>query len=261
LSGSSQNKHSQKGADMSRWSLIKTVVAPVVLCVPFLYGCPGDESSDPPPVDPNATPCGPTQAMPGKAVVWLFYQCEEMDTIRVTPETLDSRTGVPLGDLPMKRGMLSFRYQGLYNDWFGPVETYGIFFKAGGRAHNWEVNWQWLAFSLGAGYIQNELIIQRFDGTCDPKAFCEKHDFTTELQFFSDSDVYQWDCWWNTDTNRVTCTVTKVTGDPQQVTLTNTPMGPYGSLHYLGVGQRAFDSHTYPSFPGTVSEFKFSVFK
>ncbi|MDH5509455.1 MAG: hypothetical protein OEZ32_03775 [Nitrospinota bacterium] len=236
-------------------------MAVALLLLPLILACSGgDGGGEDTPVDPNATPCGPTQTMPGKAVVWLFYQCEQVDTIKVTPETLDSRTGTPLGDLPMKRGMLSFRYHDLSNYSFGGVETYGVFFKAGGRAHNWEVNWQWLAFSLGAGYIQNELIIQRFDGVCDPKPFCENHDFTMDLQFFSESDVYQWDCWWNTDTNRVTCTVTKLTGDPQQVTLTNTPMGPYNALHYLGVGKNAYDSHTYPSFQGSVSEFKFSVF-
>ncbi|MDH5755732.1 MAG: hypothetical protein OEZ55_03585 [Nitrospinota bacterium] len=246
---------------MSRRIFRNILSLALVFSVPLMVGCSGGGGSSPEtPVDPNATPCGPTQAMAGKSAVWIYYQCDQADTIVVTNETLDSRTGVALGDKPVKRGMLSVRYRGLDNYRFGGVETFGVFFEAGGRAHNWKVNWQWFAFALGAGVIQNELVIQRFDGTCDPKPFCESHSSTLDLQFFKDTDIYQWDCWWNTDVNKVSCTVVNTTGDPNQITLENKPMGPYNQLRYIGVGKSAYYEHTYPGFDGIVSDFKVTIF-
>jgi len=208
----------------------------------------------------NGAPCGPIQELHGRRAAWMFHQCGSTDNIYITPETLDSQNGAPLGQREMGNVKLSFRYTWLENGNFIVKDTFGAFFQAYGE-NNAEVNWQWMSYSAGGGAILSRLIIQRFDGTCAPHKFCEQSYITDEIQFIDASDVWQWDCQWNTGDKYIICDITKPS-DPKFKTVRawNQTLGQYYGLIYLGVGSAAFKG-AYPSYDGTVSDFKMTVFE
>jgi len=232
-------------------------------------GCSGGGDSAPlSVVDPTTTPCGPDQKMDGHKAMWVYYHCDYADSLEITPESVDPRTGAPLGDLTVGRGMLSLRYHYLSNSDFGTDLTFGIFFQAGGRAHDWEVNWQFISFwYVPKNMLFSKIVIQRFDTTCTP--FCEKASESDKLQFTDTNDVYQWDCEWDADLNKdklpsaqglITCVVTKV-GDPTfSATIKNNTMGPYNHLKYIGLGKKAMRNHNYGSYHGQVTDVKLTIF-
>jgi hypothetical protein len=207
--------------------------------------------------------------------VWSYYQCNETDDVKVTNETKDSTTGVVLGDLPTLRGMLSFRYHGLDNSQFAHLlsddgvgmPAMGIFFKAGGRVHNWEVNWHLVSFWMkDYGLIFTKLIIQRFDTSpCINKqqktqSFCEYFDETDFIQY-SQAEVYQYDCEWDTSAELLQCVVTTVGKPNSRIMLSTSPRGPYGIIKSLTVGRNTSGDTSNENYAGTVSDFKFTVFE
>jgi hypothetical protein len=156
----------------------------------------------------------------------------------------------------MNRGMLSVRFTGLHNDDISGRENFGIFFMAGGDG-DYEVNWQWMSYNVGGGDIMSRIIVQRFDGTC-PR-FCEHSELTDEVQFRDSAEVYQWDCQWDTAVAKISCAITKIGSPTYKVLVVNDPLGPYNTLKYMGMGKDAFQG-PYPSYQGTVSDIKLTVF-
>ena len=224
----------------------------------------------------NNTPCGPVQEMAGHKAVWTFYKCEEVDTVKVTNETKDSLTGVVLGDLPVARGNLSLRFHNVDNSQFRAVTDearnglpmMGIFMKAGGRAHDWEVNWHLVSFWMkDYELIFTKLIIQRFDESpCINKrasglSFCEYFDETDFIQY-QYGEVYQYDCEWDSSQDKLQCLMS-IVGSPKtpKVLLQISPFGPYGALKLLAAGKHASQDAQNENYAGTVSDFKFTVFE
>ena len=205
----------------------------------------------------NNTPCGPIQEMPGHDPMWTYYNCGPFEGMWVQQGTPDAFSGEILGPRRVGRGMVSVKYTGLTNTAFAYKETFGLFFSADGN-HGLPVNWQWMSYAAGGGYIESRLIIQRFDKTCQP--FCEEHFKVQSLQFEDPNDTYQWDCRWNEDDMMIYCDITKV-GDPNFLIETwNYMKGPYNSLQYMGVGRKAFDGG-YPNYQCTVTDFKLTFFR
>ena len=224
----------------------------------------------------NNTPCGPVQEMAGHRAIWTFYKCEEVETVKVTNETKDSLTGIVLGDLPVARGKLSLRYHNLDNEQFRMIRDdegngkplMGIFLKAGGRAHDWEVNWHLVSFWMkDYGLIFTKLIIQRFDDSpCINKRasgliFCEYFDETDFIQY-ENGLVYQYDCEWDTYIDKLQCLFSEV-GNPKKpkVLLQTSPFGHYGVIKSLSAGQHTSLDAQNENYYGTVSDFKYTVFE
>jgi len=246
----------------------------LLLCIPFFAACEPKKEDPPEPVDIYATPCGPRQEMPGRNPVWIYYQCDEAETMWIDQSTI-SRDGVPLGPLNVGRGMMSVKYRGLHNDIINEFENFGIIFMANGLnrdvdedgfAEPCEVNWQWMAHKIDVNWIMQRLIMQRFDGTCgDPNRgqFCEEQYVTDEIQFNNREEIIQFDCRWDWQEGPdgiIWCDITKP-GDPTfWVSMYNWPMGPYNSLRYIGVGNEAFKGPGYFSFDAPVHDFKVTFF-
>ena len=208
----------------------------------------------------NSTPCGPIQELPRKSAVWTFYSCNHVDNLYITPETKDSTTGEPLGTRSVARGKLSFRFTNLINKNISSKENFGAFFQAEGEQGK-EVNWQWMSYNIGNDQILSRLIIQRFDGSCAPRRFCEQSYITDELQFTSLEDVWQWDCQWNQDDSYIICDISKPS-DPSfaPVRAWNQMLGNYYALKYIGLGVNAYQG-PYPGYNATVFDVKFTLFE
>jgi len=188
--------------------------------------------------------------------VWVYTDCPKQDWLHIYPGT-ESDKGVLLGDRNVSKAMLSVRYTQMDNATISDKENFGIFFKAKGHGGG-EVNWQWMSYKKTHEDIESRLIIQRFDGTCP--GFCEHADITGALQFRSFTEIFQWDCEWDTTVNHVSCVITKI-GDPTVKIVTKLePMGPYNTLDYLGLGQDAFDG-PYESYRGVISDVKMTIFE
>ncbi|MDH5679743.1 MAG: hypothetical protein OEZ28_14150 [Nitrospinota bacterium] len=204
----------------------------------------------------NSTSCGPTQQMGTYVADWVYTDCPKQDWLHIHPGTVNDK-GIALGQRNVGKGMLSVRYTQMDNATISDKENFGVFFM--GKGHNGgEVNWQWMSYKKTHEDIQSRLIIQRFDGTCP--GFCEHADITDELQFRSFSEIFQWDCQWDTTVNNISCVITKV-GDPTVNIFTRLePMGPYNTLTYIGLGQKAFEG-PYESYRGVISDVKLTIFK
>ena len=266
---------------MKKFSLFIIIFAPLIAL--SAIGCSGGGSAPTQSAQltnsnttTNTSPCGPVHEMKKRKAVWSYYQCNETDDVKVTNETKDSTTGVVLGDLPTPRGMLSFRYHGLDNSQFSHLlgdngdgmQAMGIFFKAGGRVNNWPVQWHMVSFWMkDYGLIFTKLIVQRFDGThwCEKNLSgtigCEIWDETDKIQY-SFGEVYQFNCEWDTDADKVQC-LESLVGDPKSVSalLSTTPMGPFGAIKSLTVGKTTSGDAAHENYGGTVSDFKFTVFE
>ncbi|MDH5637921.1 MAG: hypothetical protein OEZ04_05470 [Nitrospinota bacterium] len=235
---------------------------PLALVVAMLASCSGgaDSQDANPPPTVNSTPCGPIQELARHKAAWTFYKCEAAANYYITPDSVDPSTGQALGERSMDRAKLSFRYTELHNDKISERENFGAFFKAKGEA-GLEVNWQWMSYSIGNEMIQSRLIVQRFDGTCAPRAFCEQAFITNDVQFKDTSEVWQWDCQWSITDTYVICDISKPL-DPASPTVRvwNQMLGHYYSLEYIGVGQNAYQG-AYPGYNGLVSDLKLTVFE
>ena len=204
----------------------------------------------------SSSGCGPAQQMGTYKVSWSYTDCPTQDWLHIHPGTVNAK-GEQLGQRSVSKGMLSVRYTQMDNATISDKENFGIFFMAKGHDGG-EANWQWMSYKKTHENIQSRLIIQRFDGTCP--GFCEHADITDDLQFRSFSEVFQWDCEWDTTVNHISCVITKV-GDPTVNIVTKLePMGPYNSLHYLGLGQKAFEG-PYESYRGVISDVKLTIFE
>lgn len=232
-----------------------------LLLAAVISACSGGGSTSPEPGPvASSTPCGPEQDMRRYSPAWTFFQCEATNNIYITPETVDPVTGQALGDRNMDRAKLSFRYTDLHNSKISQQENFGAFFRAKGEDGR-EVNWQWMSYSLGTERIQSRLIVQRFDGTCSPKAFCEQAFITDDVQYNDENSVWQWDCQWNIDDSYIICDITKPS-DPAfpSIRVWNQMLGHYYSLDYIGLGQNAYQG-SYPGYNGLVSDIKLTVFQ
>jgi len=201
--------------------------------------------------------CGPQQKMGDYKAVWVYTNCSPPATLLINADT-ESDKGTQLKTLDVNRGMISFRYSGMHNDMIPSNPTFALVFKARGW-EGYEANWHWMTTKQGGQFLQHRLIAQRFDGTC-PR-YCEEWDAINEMQFFDDTEVYQWDCRWDTSASLIECTVMKV-GDPKIKFFTQTdPKGPYIILTYLGLGNGAYDGDGYLGYQGQVSDVKLTIFE
>ena len=200
--------------------------------------------------------CGGQHQLPGREIVWSYFECGPVDNIRVDPSTV-SQTQGQLGVRGVNFGMLTFTMTNMHNNKISDRENFGIIFMANGN-DNREANWQWMSYNVGGGAIQSRLVMQRFDGVCTP--FCEEAYITDDLQFHDDAEEHKWNCKWDDVAGTIECVITKP-DDPTFVLEThNVTKGKYSSLRYIGVGKHAFDG-PYPGYNGIVKDFKVTIFK
>lgn len=260
---------------MSRNALLYILVAMVAVPLFILSSC-GKIQDREPTVAPGASAgpgtdqpgtgqpgtgssnCGPDQKMENYKAVWVYTNCSPPATLLINPDT-ESDNGTPLKTLDVNRGMISFRYSGMHNDMIPSNPTFALFFKSRGW-EGYEANWQWMTTKQGGKFLQHRLVSQRFDGTCG-RRYCEVWEAINELQFFDETDVFQWDCQWDTSASKIACVVVKV-GDPKiMFSLQTDPKGPFFILTYLGLGNGAYDGDKYLGYQGQLSDVKLTFFE
>ncbi|MDH5509836.1 MAG: hypothetical protein OEZ32_05710 [Nitrospinota bacterium] len=203
--------------------------------------------------------CNPVQEMPGHKALWSYSQCGVFDYLWLTSASLDTTTGIPLGNLEVSHGKLSVRFSNLHNSKMAiRRETFGIYFQSVGGDDK-EASWRWTSMNLGNGNIKSRLAMFRYDlDTTNPLGVDLPYD-TEALQFRDELETYQWDCTWNNSRNRIVCNITKPADPQYKVTVWNMTGGRLKKLMFLGVGTKAFTGD-YPSYDAVASDFKVTIF-
>ncbi|MDH5509453.1 MAG: hypothetical protein OEZ32_03765 [Nitrospinota bacterium] len=220
---------------------------------PGVPGLPGSQNDT-----GNSSPdrgCGARHQMAGHQSVWGFSYCDKTATLHIDQKTTNA-SGEALGFRNVDRGMLTFRLTDMINGSITDRETFGIIFMADGRS-NGEANWQWMSYAVGGGAIQSRLIVQRFDGSCP--GFCENSYITDDLQFTNSSEVFEFNCGWDTTEGTVWCEITSKSDASFHMRADNDTLGPYNALRYIGLGRNAFEG-PYPGYEGTVSHVQLTIF-
>ncbi|MDH5637920.1 MAG: hypothetical protein OEZ04_05465 [Nitrospinota bacterium] len=223
----------------------------------LMVSCSGSEGGGEP--SSGGGNCGPAHTMETFFLDWEYIECPKTDTIIVDQQKVGTG-GAALGDREVSWGMLSVTYHGLLNANIPSNAAYGVFFKAHGLGMN-EANWHFIAHNVEDNIISTRLILQRFDGVCQP--FCEEMFSTYDLQFEDENEAVQFDCAWSVSEiipdGKIWCTVTKMNSNQTHEYWT-VMKGLFVSLDYAGVGKKSFQG-VYPGFPAQVSDFKFTIFQ
>jgi len=202
--------------------------------------------------------CVQEHMMPSHKALWTYLDCGPTEYVWVTQNTGDSKSGEIIGKRDINHGKITFKMTGLHNEKMDLNETFGMFFDAMGY-NKTSRSFRWTSKRISSdGKILSRLGAVRYSEPDCPNGCDDRWD-TEELQFWDESETYQWDCSWAQTKNLIYCEVTKV-GDPIfKVVTWNIMYGPFVEFKYLGVGKNAYDGF-YKSYDVIVSDFRLTLF-
>jgi hypothetical protein len=209
--------------------------------------------------------CGAAHTWTGKTAMFSYASCDTESGKTVWSNTAND-DGETLGTRSAAYGKLSFTITGTTNYEIPSGDAMLIFVHA--LTNDREVNWHFQYYNLGAE-VEHRLTTQRFDGVCSN--FCEQKTISRSLQFPNSSTdrstSYHFDCTWESGDEAFTyasCDVSDPTsGDTIYRTGQVDTQGPYGKLHYVGVGNGGWHGAGNYGWPagGSVSDFQLTFFE